>query len=51
MVPRGHPARSWSVWAELGGICVVPILAGITCGVALRSCFNLVEVALILLAP
>lgn len=47
--PRGHPARSWSLWAELGGLTVVPVMAGLTVGYALRACFELVEAALMFL--
>lgn len=43
MTLMGHPARSWSLWAELGGLTVVPVLAGWTVGMTLRVCFELVE--------
>lgn len=45
----GHPARSWSVWAELGGLTIVPLLAGCTVGFTLQACFELVAAGIFLL--
>lgn len=45
----GHPARSWSLWAELGGLTVVPLMAGFTVGFVLQACFELVEAGILLL--
>ena len=46
---RGHPERSWSVWAELGGLTVVPIVAGLTVGYALQTSFSFLQAAILLM--
>ncbi|MEO7993603.1 MAG: hypothetical protein ABI743_04325 [bacterium] len=45
----GHPERSWSTWAELGGLIVVPILAGVSIGMTVQASFEFVASVLYLL--